>query len=348
MELGEKMSKENNEEGNSLRQAVWTRAMFTAMFLLSMETEATPGAIVFEKAHREIHRYQKLIKKYLNISLKKHLITTGHRAGSYQDYPTDMDNLPAKEIADLMDESFFVNGLQSIEIDVQKSIWDGDVYIIHDRLPDKKPNGRKLEYLKRNSLKNVLSYFMDKGYADQGKKIFIEIKTTNTQYISHPELDQKDKQLIDSTWNVINGLIKGHKHGEDLKKSINFVSFNFYALQRLFSLGSRNDSYWIATSNGMFSKFILSFYGLGSLNRFMLEKLKTTTWLTGVWFDPYHISKFSKVFQKINSKRIIPLKLYLSTYGQSLGSFIRVLKKNTKYGALESVEGLIFDLKRKH
>lgn len=125
------------------------------------------------------------------------------------------------------------------------------------------------------------------------------------------------------------------------------MSFSYYVLEELKNkLGSDYRYYLIGTTNKILP-IILNFImeGLPRLNKFIKEKLNNTDWLTGVWFDPKWVNKYTKIFNRINENRIKRqkhrLELFLSAYGLSYDDFIKSLTEN---GVLSDVTGIIFEI----
>lgn len=320
-------------------------------FLFSYEALAYSGmgSISRSSAQEEMKNYTAVSLRYLKASPLGPLEMLGHRAGSFEEYPLAFaPQEHFQDVAVLMDRSFHELKLSAIEIDIRQTSVQGRplVYVAHDQVtpPFSRPT---MEALERNSLRRVLSHYLARGYQHQGKKIFIEIKTEARPYWrSHPAIIASERLLIARAIEEIKNLIHSHPERQKLEKLFNFAGFNFFALEYQATLAPEFSSYWIATSNGGVELSLLSLLGLGGLNSFMREHLAQASWLDGVWFDPFWIERYPRVFNQINEKRASPLEFYLSTYGFNDSIYAYKLWKNHFSGELDHFRGLIFDISK--
>ncbi len=305
-----------------------------------------------------------------------------HRAGSIQEYAKNVnehgfryDRSPSsvKDVTVLMDRSFNQLEADGIEIDAQTI--DGNqtnknVYIVHDKIDEKNLALMSETYLKNNTLTKVLRHFIKREYFDSqkyrpsGKYIYIELKIPKKRlHLYHSPLNSKQKlyieQIIDELQNTIE-YAAGNSNmvAAAIRRHIGFASFNIYALEyaNRYSIKQQQDGYrfhFIAgTNRGLIGYLANVFFStaINYLDDNLKQRVRSHSWLTGIWFDPAGISRIAETFNEINNQREPPLSLYISTYNLKRQSFFNKLRKDVARTTtdpptkLENVRGLIFDI----
>ncbi len=313
------------------------------------------GAISKKNVQEKIESYKERTKRYLNISEGKRLSAIGHQAGNYEQYPKDPGEIgPHKlDISELMKQSFELFGLDAIEIDIQidqeNVINQGikDVFVVHDKLGNDLETCA-VEYLKRNTLENVLKCFIDEKYYKKNKHIYIEIKCDDSK-----KLEKQDEAVIERALDVIDELLEIYpqERAEEVFKHISFASFNYKALERTAKLSNSRHSLFLIVASNRFLGWIVSktyWPHFNYLGKKLKKTLSESELITGVWFDPCAVNNFNKVFNGINRKResrgeLKQLKIFVSTYLLGENDYFNRMKDDGE--ELENVEGLFFEIK---
>jgi glycerophosphoryl diester phosphodiesterase len=276
----------------------------------------------------------------------------GHRLGNFQHYPKNINNpkyIPTyKNTIELMEYGFLKNGLNALEFDVRLG-HDENIYITHDELTIT-PESPCWEYLKKNTLNIFLTHFIkNKYYLNQ--KLFIEIKvspkvidTLGSNYF--PDiLTDKEKKLIDSTLLVIDSIVYNYPEEKSLiLKSISFLSFSLSALRYATQSSQNNqESYLITTTNQPFKKDLSPLFNYTPFIGKEIERIRHAEWLTGIWYDPFHLDNSIDLFSNLNAFRANKLKFYISTYGMNFEELVNKLSKEPHNEKLP-VSGIIYDV----
>jgi hypothetical protein len=302
----------------------------------------SPGSITYDR----INDYSDRTKSLLNYNDNTAFLTVGHAAGNYTRYPMfprkiiDCHLPPADnctwDINRSIDRSFDQFALSGVEVDVQMA--GDEIYIIHEKVLPADLSA----YLQRNTLKQVLIHFgQNIKYMSSNKMIYIEIKCEDSEV-----LEENEKRLIKKVVEIISD---SEKKYPGISKHIAFVSFNYSALQTVHDLGSSSETYFILATNkcaGTILKKLLC-HDLSTLNDTLIAELERTSFLSGIWFDPYGIPDFSEVLSRINAQRrnanhLVPLQFFISTYKLHSDEYFSNLSEQKE--KLQNVVGLIFDL----
>ncbi len=348
-------------------------------FLMVQIGCGSKGAILYSpETVDKINDYIKETSELVNGGSADKLEVVFHQAGSFQEYAkninTDRFNYSwcpssTKDVSCLMDRSFKKLQADGIEMDVQ-TIPGSDiyknVYIVHDEIDEADLSKMAKAYLENNSLKQVLSHFIEQKYFRDnpaGKHLFLELKIPKKLlHVNHSPLNSKQKkyieQIIIEMQEAIESAASDRNESAAIRRHIGFASFNLYALEyaHAFSTQKMQDGYsfnFIAGTNRGFLGYVVNVFFSNAINYLDAElkkKLISHNWLTGIWFDPAGIDGIAKTFNSINKEREEPLSIYISTYKLRRGDYFRLLRKDMIETAdgemikLENVRGLFFDI----
>ena len=235
----------------------------------------------------------------------------GHQSGVPRLYPQNPDKIrkragtatPVLPTVETMKIAFESTGLDAIEIDVQ--VVDGgdsveDVYVMHDR-----PTAADMTddvvgpYLSGNRLVTVLEAFAAARYYEQGKKIYLEYKT----YPPMGELAETDLGLIDGTMAIVDEVAGAcGSQAEEFRSHIGFVSFNDRALKRARDLtqAKGHSFHFVAGTNRPICSLLAGLIDETCLDGDVIERLRSSSWLTGIWFGPGWVPDYGTVFPTID------------------------------------------------
>ncbi|MFC1585207.1 hypothetical protein ACFL5V_06655 [Fibrobacterota bacterium] len=291
------------------------------------------GEIAGSSAISQIASYRDLFGLDANLKM------IGHEAGNYEQYPHSWKDIESpdrhiSDVRDLMDEAFNGRGLDGIELDFQ--MYGNEVYITHDPLDGMDEiHAASREYFSKNSLARIIEHFIRRKYHQQNKSIYFEIKCLNDKTLAPNEI-KKIKAALAVIENAVEAC--------DIKRCFCFISFTYQALKTISDLTSNHDLFLIAGTNrrirGKVASFFLNY--LNYLNQDYIELLKSDGILAGIWFDPYAVSNFSRLFNGINRARKKKLDMYVSTYMLSKHAFSRSFTVQAE--KLENIHGLIFEI----
>lgn len=276
----------------------------------------------------------------------------GHRMGNFTNYPKNLNKsnyIPQyKSTIELMEYGYLTYGLNALEFDVRLG-HDGNVYVTHDELSIT-PQSPGWDYLKNNSLGILLTHFLKHKYY-QTKKLFIEIKvspklmdSSATHYFPD-QLSDSEKKLIDSVLLVIDSLVYSHaEEKEQILKSLNFLSFSLSALRYVAqSTSFQHETYLITTTNQPIKKELSPLFFYTPFTPKEMERIRHAEWLTGIWYDPFHLDNSIQLFTELNIFRRNKLTFYISTYGMKFDDLVNKLKTEPHREKLP-VSGIIYDL----
>jgi len=357
--------------------------MMTLLILLVVVGSCnSKGAILYSSDTRDnINNYITETLKLVD-SATDSLGVVFHQAGSFQEYAKNVNKhdfkygscrSSIKDVAVLMDRSFEQLGADGIEIDAQTihgSQTNTNVYIVHDKIDEEKLSKNANKYLENNTLTKVLSHFIQKQYykpqndSPLGKYLFIELKVPKQRlHLNHSPLNAKQKQYIEQIIDELQNTIESDTGNTDMstaiRRHIGFASFNLYALEYAnnFSMRKQQDGYsfyFIAGTNRGLIGFLANVFfsrDINYLDTKLSQRLISHKWLNGIWFDPAGISRIAETFNNINSKRELPLVIYISTYKLKRQNYFKKLGKDlAKTGTeqpikLKNVRGLFFDIR---
>jgi hypothetical protein len=256
----------------------------------------------------EVHR---IVNSFMPEELHSaSLEIVGHQSGVPRQYPQSPDKIrrragtatPVLPTVDTMDVAFESIGVDAIEMDVQVVAGgdsDGEVYVMHDR-----PTVADLAddvvgpYLSGNRLTTVLEAFAARHY-EQGKKIYLEYKT----YPPMGELAETDLGLIERTMAIVDEVaIASGSQADMFRSQIGFVSFNDRALKRARDLtqASGHSFHFIAGTSRPICSLLAGLIDETCLDGDTIERLRSASWLTGIWFGPGWVPDYGTVFPAID------------------------------------------------
>ena len=290
------------------------------------------------------------LKNY--IEHKENFNFIGHRLGDFLHYPKNVNEVEYintyKSTTELMHKGFNESGLNGLELDLRKSS-DGEVYVTHDEIKNEL-HPDSLNYLSNNTFFKFINNYIDNQYY-KNNKLFIELKVSpkildiETFSLFPDTLNLTEKQLIESIFSILDkALIPYPEIKDEIKKSISFVSFSKRSLEYAFEYSNDIYEYFLIVSTNQFIKKELSpllYYTPFDDNQILA--IKKADWLTGIWFDPFHVDNLFEIFLDINSNREKKLKYYVSTYGMDFNELLNKFKSSFRNSKLP-VSGMIFDI----
>jgi hypothetical protein len=286
------------------------------------------------------------------IEPKENFNFIGHRLGDFLHYPKNLNEtqyIPTyKSTIDLMKQGFTESGLNALELDLRMGD-GGEVYVTHDELkPNLHPDS--LNYLKNNTFYKFINNFIENKFYEKNK-LFIELKVSPKiidieSFSFFPDmLKSSEKKLIENIFILLEkALLPYLSEREAIKKSISFVSFSKRSLEYAYEYSNDSYEYFLIVSTNQFIKKELSplFY-YKPFDENQISEIKAAEWLTGIWFDPFHIDNAFDTFSEINSNRNNKLRYYISTYGMDFDELLNKLKNSFRNKKLP-VSGIIFDV----
>ncbi len=290
------------------------------------------------------------LKNY--IEPKENFNFVGHRLGDFLHYPKNVNEVEYiktyKGTTELMQKGFNDSGLNGLELDLRKSS-DGEVYVTHDEIKNEL-HPDSLNYLSNNTFYKFINNYIDNQYYKYNK-LFIELKVSpkildiETFSLFPDTLNLTEKQLIENIFTILDkALIPYPELKGEIKKSISFVSFSKRSLEYAFEYSKDIYEYFLIVSTNQFIKKELSpllYYTPFDENQILA--IKKADWLTGIWFDPFHVDNLFEIFLDINSNREKKLKYYVSTYGMDFNELLNKFKSSFRNSKLP-VSGMIFDI----
>jgi glycerophosphoryl diester phosphodiesterase len=286
------------------------------------------------------------------IEPKENFNFIGHRLGDFFHYPKNLNEQQYiktyNNTIDLMKKGFNESGLNGLELDLRKG-YDGEVYVTHDELKNQL-HPDSLEYLSNNTFYKFINYYIENKYYENNK-LFIELKVSPKildieTYSLFPDiLNFTEKQLIESIFTILEKALIPYPDKKDLiKKSISFVSFSKKSLEYAFNYSNDiYDTFLIVSTNQFLKKELSPLLYYTPFDENQIMAIKSADWLTGIWFDPFHVDNLFDIFIDINSNREKKLKYYVSTYGMDFNELVNKFKSSFKNSKLP-VSGMIFDI----
>ena len=277
----------------------------------------------------------------------------GHGAGSFRHYPMDVttggtivgnDNAKVKNFEDLLKTAFDNHNLDAIEIDAQLP-----PYINHELHVNNNPNTsfvmhntpdwekltrleqpKAFAYLQDNTLPKVLEVFTSRHYPEQGKKLYLELKSNNecanTGNTAH--------QCTDSPIRVAKDIEYILKSRPFSNRWLTVVSFSATSLETVHkTLGDRIDYALIAgyDTDGFLSIKARLAQCKGDVPKFdddMKKFVANNKWISMVWFSTKGISDPTEELKEIIKIRQkehpdVPLKFSVATYDRTWRGFYK-------------------------
>ena len=289
-----------------------------------------------EAIQAEVHS---LVDRFIPAELEPAAVEiVGHQSGVPRQYPHSPEKIrrqvrtayPVLPTVDTMRFAFETMGLDAIEMDAQVVDDDdgggGEVYVMHDR-----PTAADMAdevvaaYLAGNTLALVLEAFVAAGYHQQGQKIYLELKTQPPM----GELADTDESLVERTAGIIDevALSRGPE-SEQFRSQIGFVSFNDRALKRASDLAASGHSFhFVAGTNRPICSLLAGMIDETRLDRATIERLQSSSWLTGIWFGPGWVPDYGTVFPTIDAAWDRKLSYGLGTYYTSATRLRRLMRQ---------------------
>ena len=303
--------------------------------------------------------YYDATSAYADMAPPERFVHTGHQAGSYREYArtvktTTVRPREARDVVDLMDQSFNGLGLTAVELDVQLArLPQGPaVVIVHDEIHRHELEGRALEYAGANTVERILDHFVDQGYHRQGRHVYFELKSRHGW----------DAPLADKTIEMLNRLAAviatydRHPEARRIRRSIGFFAFSYEALHYLHIAldgdGPARYSYFLMATSNRFAEWTFQWTVLPPFNERVQEILATTPWISGTVFAPRWINRYGPIFNGINASRLEqglkPIDLYFALYAESYENYVAGLKRQTNGGAdrIGHVSGFVYEIRR--
>ena len=282
----------------------------------------------------------------LNSSIEE-LEIVGHQAGNPLQYPQSPGKIcdraksafPVLPVSALMGTAFDEMGLDAIEIDVQ-SAPDGDdrAFVIHNRPTLRELGNEEVAgYLAANTIELVVRHFAESGYHTQGKKIYIEIKTTSPL----GELDNDDVNTISRMASAIDAAVRNNPQAAQVREQLGFASFNCQALEMARGLmeGHGHTFHFIAGTNRPLYKLLARLVGESRLEDELVQRLRDANWLTGIWFDPLWVPDYARLFPSIDESWERKLNFGLAIYYSGEDRFREIVRRsrNQQFANVSSI-----------
>ncbi|MCB1192463.1 MAG: hypothetical protein H7A23_19365 [Leptospiraceae bacterium] len=293
----------------------------------------------------QVNEYINGFKNYFHTHNLYNII--GHRIGDYKHYPKNLNDAKDihkyKDIVAMIDHAFLNQGLTGIELDLRQ--WNNNhICVVHDTIR-KNVSSQGEEYIVKNSLENVLTHFIEKGYYKH-KKLFIEIKVSGKFFrfkdkTFFPDyVSKEERHFIGSVFSSTEEIILKYPDKQQIRNSINFISFSLAALHYAYRSGDENYAlYLILSTNQFMKKFLSRFFSYIPLTEAEKLRIQYSEWLKGLWFDPYYLQNPVETLQEINSQRKNKLELFISTYGMDPQKLLEKFKGKDKL----EIHGVIFE-----
>jgi hypothetical protein len=299
-----------------------------------------------------------------------------HRAGSYQEYATDINcsqfpvSAPATDVCVLMDLSFNEYAASAIEIDLRTVPGNPEfnkVYIVHNAInPEfvRKDFPAIKEYLRKNSIDVLIKHFIEKKYYAKNKKIYIELKLPRKSLFSNnASLDRNEEEYVRACVSAVQDAVRINAKSPAVQKricdSIDFISFNYFALEQVFVFaGDRFGLHFLAATNRLLlgRAACIEDYELNYLNDPLIRKLAAASWLRGIWFDPRGVVGSARIFNSINDARRAsgktPVYIFLFVYELKFEDLVSTLTdsamhdENGTVRPFENIKGICYEMSR--
>ena len=298
----------------------------------------------------------RIVERFTPAEIKSaSLEIVGHQSGMPGQYPHSPDKIkrqadtaiPVLPTTDTMKTAFEAIGLDAIEMDVQaieSGDSDGDVYVVHDKPTTADMADEVVStYLAGNRLVSVLEAFAAARYYEQGKRIYLEYKTDPTI----GELVGADLALIERTMAIVDEVASTcGPESEQFRAHIGFVSFNDRALQRSRDLAqaSGHSLHFIAGTNRPVCRLLAGIIGETRLDHDAIERLRSATWLTGIWFAPGWVPDYGEVFPAIDEGWDRKLGYGIGTYYTSARRIRQLMGKEGNRHLNDRMTSIIMEL----
>lgn len=301
----------------------------------------SPNRINIDKGELsdEIKKIHDLCDSMPGNCISNKLEIVGHGAASFRYYPMGIDkdgkvkgnswsvfkNAKAKNVVDLMDIAFRDHNIEAIEIDVQLpktshplcKIADKQncAFVMHNT-PDWKmisnENIDSFRYFQNNTLNIVLSHFMNQNYHTEGKRVYLELKSS----LDCTSPDQERIECTDDAFrvaNIVKQILSKTNSSESTKNWLIITSFSATALSALREKLEEQFKNQVdyALIAGYDTKGFLGIKSClaqckGPVPQFtkeMQDFASLTPWLNKLWFSTKGISNPIKIFDGVVSKR---------------------------------------------